>query len=209
MLINLAGEQKGELSRGEQKSLQTDRVILVPGPEDERRNVGLIYDLFTRQGKQEAEIAAILNAQGIVTDLGRAWNRGTVRQVLTNEKYIGNNVYNRTSFKLKKLHVQNAPEMWVRADGAFQPIVSPDDFFVARGMIQERNRRFSNEEMLARLKALAEKHQTLSGHLIDSVLPSARRTSRRRFDPTPGPHAARSGRRDRPGSCARGSDRVR
>ena len=44
-------------------------------------------------GKLESEIAAGLNAQGIMTDYGRAWNRGTVHQVLTNEKYIGNNVY--------------------------------------------------------------------------------------------------------------------
>jgi hypothetical protein len=36
------------------------------------------------------------------TDLGRDWTRATVREVLTNEKYIGNNVYNRISFKLKK-----------------------------------------------------------------------------------------------------------
>ena len=38
MLINQAGDQKGILNRGEQKSLQTDRVILVPGPEDELRH---------------------------------------------------------------------------------------------------------------------------------------------------------------------------
>jgi hypothetical protein len=41
----------------------------------------------------------------VVTDFGRAWNRATVHQVLTNEKYIGNNVYHRTSFKLKLKHV--------------------------------------------------------------------------------------------------------
>ena len=38
---------------------------------------------------------------------------------------------------------------------------------------------------------------------------SGRRTSRRRSDPGPGRRAARSAPRDRPGSCARGSDRVR
>ncbi len=60
-----------------------------------------IYSEFI-SGKRESEIAATLNSQGVQTDLGRAWTRGTVHQVLTNEKYIGNNVYNRTSFKLKK-----------------------------------------------------------------------------------------------------------
>jgi DNA invertase Pin-like site-specific DNA recombinase len=103
MLINQAGESKGLLSRGECKSLQTDRVVLVSGPDNEVQHVQRIYELFTQKGKQESEIAAILNADGVVTDLGRPWNRGTVRQVLTNEKYIGNSVYNRTSFKLTSL----------------------------------------------------------------------------------------------------------
>jgi hypothetical protein len=32
MLRDQSGESKGTLNRGEQKSIQTDRVILVPGP---------------------------------------------------------------------------------------------------------------------------------------------------------------------------------
>jgi DNA invertase Pin-like site-specific DNA recombinase len=175
MLINQSGEAKGELRRGEHKSLQTDRVILVPGPDDEKRTVLWIYEQFTKAGRREAEIAADLNAKGLVTDLGRPWSRGTVHQVLTNEKYIGNNVYNRTSFKLKKKHVNNAPEMWVRADGAFGAVVSPELFYMARGIIQERIRRFSDEEMLVRLKALMKQHAMLSSHLIDTAddLPSS------------------------------------
>ena len=47
--------------------------------------------------------------RGILTDLGRPWTRGTVHQVLINEKYIGNNVWNRGSFKLKKKRVRNSP----------------------------------------------------------------------------------------------------
>jgi DNA invertase Pin-like site-specific DNA recombinase len=169
MLVNQAGEHKGLLSQGEQKSLQADRVVLVPGPEEEVRVVRWVYEQFTAQGKRESEIAAELNARGLLTDLGRPWTRGTVQQVLTNEKYIGNNVYNRTSFKLKKKHVRNAPEMWVRADGAFTPVVEPEQFFVARGIIQERNRRLSDEDMLSCLKRLARQQVTLSGHLIDSA----------------------------------------
>src|SRR5439155_1121737 len=35
MLISITGDEKGVLKRGEHKSLQTDRVVLVPGPESE------------------------------------------------------------------------------------------------------------------------------------------------------------------------------
>jgi DNA invertase Pin-like site-specific DNA recombinase len=138
MLVGLAGDRKGLLARGERKGLQTDRVVLVPGPEEEVGVVRWVYEQFTRHAKRESEIAASLNEKGLVTDLGRAWSRGTVQQILTNEKYIGNNVYYRTSFKLKKKYVDNPPDMWVRADGAFESLVPPEDFFIARGIIRER-----------------------------------------------------------------------
>ncbi len=104
-LLNERGEVKTELKRGEHKSLQTDRVVLVPGPDDEVRTVRWIYSQFLKKGLSESEIAAELNERGILTDLGRAWTRATVHQILTNEKYIGNNVYNRRSFKLKRKRV--------------------------------------------------------------------------------------------------------
>ncbi|MBI1372489.1 MAG: recombinase family protein [Phycisphaera sp.] len=175
MLIDQSGASKGLLKRGEHKSLQTDRVILVPGPDEEVRIVLLIYEMFIRQHKVESEIAEYLNGQGIKTELGRDWTRATVRQVLTNEKYIGNNVYNRRSFKLKQKRVVNPPDMWIRADGAFEGIVDPATFYTAQGIIQERSRRFSDEEMIELLKKLLAQHSDLTAHLIDDTdgLPSS------------------------------------
>lgn len=169
MLINQQGEQKAMLSRGECKSLQTDRVVLVPGPAEETKVVQWIYDQFTESGRSERQIAAALNAMGVTTDFGRPWNRATVQQVLSNEKYIGNNVYNRTSFKLKKKHVSNTPEMWVRANGAFPAIISAEQFFIARGILVERRRRVTTEEMLQRLRDLVSREPILSAQVIDSA----------------------------------------
>jgi hypothetical protein len=168
MLVSHTGEQKGLLARGERKGLQTDRVVLVPGPPEEVEVVRWVYDQFARHGQSETEIAAALNARGLVTDLGRAWTRGTVHQLLTNEKYVGNNVYNRTSFKLKKKHVENPPEMWVRADGAYPPLVPPEDFVVARAVIAERSRRVSSEDMQAHLRRLAAAVPVVSARAIDA-----------------------------------------
>ena len=167
MRIDQNGVPQGILRFGEHKSLQTDRVILVPGPEEELEMVRWIYRQFIDSGKVESEIAALLNERGIVTDLGRPWTRGTVHQILTNEKYIGNNVYNRRSFKLKKKRVENSPEMWIRADNAFEATVDPQIFFTAQGMIRERNRHYSDEEMIGRLRRLFEQHGYLSGIIID------------------------------------------
>jgi DNA invertase Pin-like site-specific DNA recombinase len=167
MLVDQAGVHKGELGRGEHKSIQTDRVILVPGPPHEVETVRWIYEAFVRQGKCEAEIASSLNERGIRTDLDREWTRATVHQILSNEKYIGNNVYHRTSCKLKQRSVSNPPDLWVRSDQAFEGIVEPGVFYMAQGIIVERSRSLSDEEMLTKLKSILERHGRLSGFLID------------------------------------------
>jgi hypothetical protein len=155
------------LARVEKKSLQTDRVILVPGPSEEVETVRRIYRLFLEAGRNEREIAETLNGEGRQTDLGRAWTRGTVHQVLTNEKYIGNNVYNRVSFKLKQRRVCNTEDMWIRATDAFTPIVERQQFDAAQAIIRSRNRRFSDDEMLKLLALLLTKVGRLSGLVID------------------------------------------
>lgn len=175
MLIDQSGTHKGTLKVGEKKSLQTDRVVLVPGPEDELEVVRQIYQAFVHEGKCEREIAAILNGRKILTDLGRPWTRGTVHQVLTNEKYIGNNLYHRTSFKLKRKHVANPPELWIRSDGAFPGIIDVGLFASAQEIVLARARRFTDEEMLGALKDLWTRHGRISGLLIDEQegLPSS------------------------------------
>jgi DNA invertase Pin-like site-specific DNA recombinase len=169
MLIDEHGNKKGILRYGQYKSIQTDRVILVPGPAKEIETVAMIYKKFVHDGLSEFEIAKLLNERRILTDLKRPWTRGSIRQVLTNEKYIGNNVYNRSSFKLKVKRVKNSPEMWIRSDGAFEAIVDTQLFYQAQGIMLERCRRYSDEEMLDRLKGLYRKHGKLSGILIDDT----------------------------------------
>jgi DNA invertase Pin-like site-specific DNA recombinase len=166
-LIDELRQPKCELPIGAHKSLQTDRVILVPGPSAEIETVRRMYRMFVDDGRSEQEIATILNNEGELTDLSRPWTRGTVHQVLTNEKYIGNNVYNRISFKLKKKRVTNPPDIWIRAVGSFAPIVEPTVFQAVRRIVFERSRRFSDQEMLERLTTLLGKTGWLSGLVID------------------------------------------
>jgi DNA invertase Pin-like site-specific DNA recombinase len=175
MLIDQAGQQKAALKMGEQKSLQTDRVILVPGPPEEVELVRWMYREFADTGKSESEIASALNERGVMTDFGRPWTRGAVHQVLTNEKYVGNNVYHRTSFKLKRRHVVNPPDKWIRADGAFASIVDPAMFLKAREIILARSRKYTDDEMLELLRSVLGRHGEISGILIDEAdgLPSS------------------------------------
>jgi DNA invertase Pin-like site-specific DNA recombinase len=166
-LIDHTGTPKSELARGEQKSIQTDRVVLVPGPPAEIETVRWIYRSFVEDDRREGEIAACLNKQGIRTDFGRPWTRGTVHQILINEKYVGNNVWNRRSFKLKQKRVVNGPDDWIRAEGAFRPVVEQSLFDAAQAIILKRSIRLSDEEMLAGLNALLQQRGALSGIIID------------------------------------------
>ena len=169
VLIDHNGSVKGELSRGEHKSLQTDRVILMPGPDDEVNFVNLMYRWFIDEGLVESEIAKRLNEMAVHTDLDRPWTRATVHEVLTNEKYIGNNIYNRTSFKLKQVRVENTPDMWIKKEGAFESIVPPEMFYTAQGIIRARSRRYTNEELIERLRSLYQNRGFLSGLIINET----------------------------------------
>ncbi len=168
-LIDQNGVPKGALVRGEHKSIQTDRIILVPGPNEEIEIIRFIYDSFVHHAKDEREIATYLNDKSIQTDLGRPWSRATVHQILINEKYVGNNVWNRCSCKLKGHRVYNPPERWIRHDKAFDSIVDDETFQAAQKIIDDRAKTYSDEELLDLLRGLLEKHGYLSGIIIDEL----------------------------------------
>jgi len=167
LLIDESRTPKGELAAGDRKSLQTDRVVLTLGPSEEVEQVNRIYSLFVHDAMSEREIANLLNQEGISTDRGRAWTRASIHEVLTNEKYIGNNVFNRVSFKLKQRRVVNHPDTWVRAEGAFPSVVDVALFERARSIIDQRSHYFSDEELLSLLRSVLTEEGSLSGLVID------------------------------------------
>src|SRR5665811_2179491 len=65
-LIDENRAPKGELQRGDRKSLQTDRVVLTFGPQEEIGQVRRIYSMFVEDGFSEQEIATRLNGDGIL-----------------------------------------------------------------------------------------------------------------------------------------------
>ncbi|WP_448140233.1 recombinase family protein [Sphingopyxis fribergensis] len=169
MLVDQDGREKGLLDAGQHKSIATDRVILVLGPDSEIAIVQEVYKRFVQEGQTERELADVLNQRGVLTDVGRPWSRGSVHQLLINEKYIGNNVWARTSCKLKGVHVRNDPGDWIRADGVFAPTVSAEMFLAAQEIISQRSARLSDEEMLTLLGQIFARNGYLSGLIIDEA----------------------------------------
>ncbi|MGI4748208.1 MAG: recombinase family protein [Janthinobacterium lividum] len=175
MLLDEHREPKGELAVGEQKSIQTDRVMLVPGPVAEVAIVRRIYTLFLRDGLNEAAIASMLSNEGVPTGRDGPWTKVVVAGILTNDKYIGDNVFNRRSFKLKRERKTNPSSMWVRAEGAFEALVDRKSFEAVKLVLETRRYRASDEEMLDALRALLREHGRLSAFVIDEApdLPSS------------------------------------
>ncbi|EEZ3152088.1 recombinase family protein [Escherichia coli] len=167
LLVDENGIAKEILGFRKRKSIQTDRVILIPGPKNEIKIVNSIYDLFIDDNMPEFIIAERLNEQNIPAENGTLWTRAKIHQILTNEKYIGNNIYNKTSSKLKSRLVKNPKNEWVRCDKAYKPIISKKKYNKAQEIIQLRSVHLTNEELLEKLKQKLESNGKLSGFIID------------------------------------------
>ena len=167
LLVDENGIAKEILNFRKRKSIQTDRVILIPGPKNEIKIVNRIYDLFIDSNVPEFIIAERLNEQSIPAENGTSWTRAKIHQILTNEKYIGNNIYNKTSSKLKSKLVKNPKHEWIRCDKAYKPIISKKKYNKAQEIIQLRSIHLTNEDLLEKLKEKLESNGKLSGFIID------------------------------------------
>jgi hypothetical protein len=166
LLIDQDGKPKFILQRGERKSIATDRVILIPGPPEEIEVVKEVFLLYVVERRGTPDIARLLNERCIPCEGGRPWTHHIVRRIVTNPKYIGANVTNRQSAKLRGRRVTNPPEMWVRKDNAFEAIVELELYRKAVAEADARSRILSDEQMLELLEQLLRKHGKLSERLI-------------------------------------------
>jgi DNA invertase Pin-like site-specific DNA recombinase len=175
LLVDPNGNPKCTLALGERKSITTDRIKLVLGPANEVETVRWIFSAFVERQLSECKIANALNKRHVQNSVGGLWTHRIVTQLLRNEKYIGNNLWNRTSFKLQKVRLYNDPKMWLRSDGAFEAIVDRATFDAAQALLARRplytcrgrSRGLTDEQMLDALRDLLAKNGFLSAALID------------------------------------------
>lgn len=166
-LVDATGNSMGFLERGQQKALQTDRVVLRAGSPDEIAIVRWIFKSFVG-GKGETAIARELNARGIVNHLGVPWNIQMIGRILRNENYIGNAVYYRTSSYLRQRRVINGKAKWIRKEGALEQIVPRNVFDDAQRIIERRVRlNLSTDMLLKKLRVLQLRLGTLSADAIN------------------------------------------
>jgi DNA invertase Pin-like site-specific DNA recombinase len=168
MMVSDDGRRKRVLQRREYKYLETDRIILVPGPKAEVNCVREIFDMALRHVRP-AEIARELNKRGISNEGGLRWGIYSVIRLLKNPKYCGCNVWNRTSCDLGSSRRLVSEESWVRKPNAFTPIVDPETFERVQTWMRKRTEKVPQAYLLKRLKGLLAKKGRLSSKIIDET----------------------------------------
>jgi DNA invertase Pin-like site-specific DNA recombinase len=170
LLVDQHGNSKFVLQASEKKGIATDRVVLIPGPEEEIEVVRRVFQLFAIEKQGPCEIAELLNRTGIPCGEGKRWTRYKIYHMVNNPKYMGANVANRTSGRLGSRRVSNPPEMWIRKDNAFEAIIDPELFQKAQEVMAIRAGALTDEEMLDRLRRMLTTHGKLSSKLMTSSL---------------------------------------
>src|SRR5216684_1276576 len=168
LLISPTGQPKTELLPGEHKNIQEDRVVLVPGPDYEVRWIKEIFRLFTEKHKQPTEIARELNLQGVkYRGIRRQeWYAEAVNRVLHNPKYMGWNVYGRSSQRLHMPRIKMPKPTWTVVPGAWPALVDQSTFEAAQAQFASQTVFKSNEQLIDELATLLRAKGTLSERLV-------------------------------------------
>ena len=157
IMSSLAQEESRSISEnvrwGKQKSMRDGKVSLAYSRflgykkgadgrpeivEEEAAIIRKIYDLFL-SGKTINEIAAILTNMGVLTPAGRTkWSVSTVRSILSNEKYKGEALLQKTftvDYLTKEVRKNNGEVPSVRVRNSHEPIIEPEVFDRVQSML--------------------------------------------------------------------------
>jgi DNA invertase Pin-like site-specific DNA recombinase len=168
-LVDENRRSKGILKKGQRKHLQAHHVLLRPGPARELRIVRRIFREFAVQKRSQAEIARRLNEAGIPNHRDKPWSDWMIHYLLQNENYIGNLIYNKSSYRLRAVRTANPSKDWIRSKAGFDPIVSEEIFAKAQERMKTHYVRRSDEQLLDRLRDIFKEEGQLSADIINNM----------------------------------------
>lgn len=121
--------------------------------EDEAEIVRQIFDMYVNREIGAFKICRYLNEHGIKQLTGALWSRRRVIEIIKNEVYIGNIVYNKSRLqsvrdygsdeqgKKRWKRTTNSPDEWVVAENTHEPIIDEDTFKQAQKIRVSRRTR--------------------------------------------------------------------
>lgn len=161
-LIGRDGRYKQLLAPGELKNISSDRVVLVPGPPEERAIVQGIYRKFVEEQQTIREITRDLNARHVPWTLGSRWTVDVVKRILHHPKYIGTLIFNQTEKKLHTRARRTPSDKWIVVPNAFEGIVNPELHAAAQRRLASFPRHKSDEQMIDDVRKLLREKDRLS-----------------------------------------------
>jgi len=163
------------LDLGERKNFPTDRVTYVTGNSEEVAVVHRIYSMFIDERLPEKRIAERLNSEGILSGYDKPWSSYHVKAILTNEKYAGTLVFNRSTQRMRTSRRRNDLDKWIQVSDAFEGIVTKARFEEARTERKRRRKHWTDDEMLEGLRNIFVEHGKVTCDLIDTgITPSVK-----------------------------------
>ncbi|MBR1651741.1 MAG: recombinase family protein [Lachnospiraceae bacterium] len=107
--------------------------------EDEAEIVRYIYDAFI-SGASYSSIADALTEMGILSPVGcEKWSPKTIKSILTNEKYCGDVLYQKTyrkDFRYHRSYKNNGVLRKYFLENAHQPIISKEKWRIVQGLVE-------------------------------------------------------------------------
>ena len=167
MLVSAHGRHKQIMQEGEQKSLHSDRAILVPGPPSEVQWVRKIYDLYIG-GMGATELAHYLNKKGVHLFSGK-WDYSAVLRLLRNPNYIGCSIWGKTSGKLRSRRLRLPKDQWVVKPKAFPAVIDQQTFERVQHLLAVRRVKhaYSDKELIRKVERLLKRYGRLNERIID------------------------------------------
>ena len=126
---------------GYRKNPETNKIEII---EDEAALVTQIYRWFLKEGKTCSGIASLLNRMGVKTPSGKEgckWTKNTVNSILTNEKYKGDSLMQKTYTTdfLEHTHKKNNGELaQYYADNTHPAIIEKGDWEMIQTELKRR-----------------------------------------------------------------------
>ncbi|WP_294406142.1 recombinase family protein [uncultured Clostridium sp.] len=112
--------------------------------EREAESVRLIFQM-TIDGNTRGEIIKELNERGYKTKLGTAFRPNSIHSILTNEKYTGMYIYNRSTkkdvFGKRNSHSNKDESEIIRIEGGMPQIIAKDDFQRVQDVLKMRKQK--------------------------------------------------------------------
>ena len=111
--------------------------------EREAESVRLIFDMYI-SGYTQSEMVNELNARGFKTKVGAIFRANSIHSVLTNEKYTGVYIYNKSAkkdaFGKRNSHLYKDESEIIRIEGGMPQIISKEIFAQAQEVLKARKR---------------------------------------------------------------------